>query len=88
MSGLGSALLKPGCEETLSQEALRLKRSAGFHIIEAGLHIIGAGLRIIKARLRGTAQAGQDSIHLEIRKLIAEKARPVFPEPAVSYLDS
>ena len=88
MSGLGSALLKPGSEETLSQEALRLKRSAGFHIIEAGLHIIGAGLRIIKARLRGTAQAGQDSIHLEIRKLIAEKARPVFREPAVSYLDS
>ena len=64
------------------------KTVAGLHAFETRLHVVGAGLHIHKARLRGTAQAGQDSIHLEIRKLIAEKARPVFREPAVSYLDS
>ena len=55
LSGLGSTFTKPGFEETLLQGALRLKRSAGHHIIEIGLHIVkarihiaGAGFHILK----------------------------------------
>ena len=68
---VGLRIIKTRLRENVLTGELRLKRSAGLHLIESGIHIVEAGLRIIKTRLRGNALTEVGAVILRKALLIS-----------------